>query len=46
MEPAVNTDVRQLRKEVAEETNPERTKVLLDELLELLDERQLLASLL
>jgi len=46
MEPAVNTDVRQLCKEVAEETNPERTKVLLDELLELLDERQLLASLL
>ena len=46
MEPAVNTDVRQLCREVADETNPERTKVLLNELLELLDERQLLASLL
>jgi hypothetical protein len=46
MEPVVNTDVRQLCKAVAEETNPERIKTLLDELLQLLDERQLLASLL
>ena len=46
MEPVVNTDVRRLCKAVAEETNPEQTQALLDELLELLDERQLLASLL
>jgi hypothetical protein len=46
MEPVVNTDVRQLCKAVAEETNPERMQTLLDELQQLLDERQLLASLL
>ena len=45
MEPAVNTDVRRLCKAVSEETNPEQVKALLDELTELLDERQLLASL-
>ncbi len=46
MEPFVNTDVRRLCKAVAEESNPEQAKDLLDELLELVDERQLLAALL
>ena len=46
MEPPANTDVRQLCREVAEETNPERVNELLDTLTELLDERQLSACLL
>jgi hypothetical protein len=46
MEPFVNPDVRRLCKAVAEESNPERAKALLDELLELVDERQLMAALL
>jgi len=46
MEPAFITDVRQLCKAVAEEANPDQVKVLLDELLQVVDEHQLLASLL
>ncbi|HEY2359497.1 MAG TPA: hypothetical protein VGK36_00165 [Candidatus Angelobacter sp.] len=46
MEPSLNNDVRRLCKAVAEETNPDRIKTLLDQLFDLLDERQLLASLL
>jgi hypothetical protein len=46
MEPAVTTYVRQLCKAVAEEVDPQRMKSLLDELLQVLDERLLLASLL
>jgi len=46
MESAFNSDVRQLCKAVAEEEDAERIKVLLDELTEVLDERQLTQSLL
>jgi hypothetical protein len=46
MESAFLTYVRQLCRAVAEEANPERAKTLLDELLQLLDEHQLLGSLL
>ena len=42
----VSSDVRELCKEVSVEENPERMKVLLDELLRMLDERQLVAALL
>lgn len=46
MEPAFITYVRQLCKSVAEEANPERVKSLLNELAQVIDEHQLLASLL
>jgi hypothetical protein len=46
MEPVVNSEVRQLCRAVSQEQDSERLKRLLDELLTVLDERQLLASLL
>ena len=46
MEPAFITYARQLCKAVAEEANPDRVKALLDELAQLVDEQQLLSSLL
>jgi len=45
MEPVVNREVRQLCKAVAEEQEPARVRQLLDQLLEVLDERLLMASL-
>ena len=45
MESGINSDVRELCKAVSEEVDSERIKVLLDELLRILDERQLLAAL-
>ena len=45
MEPVVNREVRQLCKAVAEEQEPMRVKQLLDQLLDILDERLLMASL-
>ena len=45
MEPVVNREVRQLCKAVAEEQEPTRVRQLLDQLLETLDERLLMASL-
>lgn len=45
MEPIANSDVRRLCKAVSEEQDPDRMKVLLDELLQILEERQLLAFL-
>jgi NTP pyrophosphatase (non-canonical NTP hydrolase) len=46
MESVVNSEVRELCKAVAQEEDPEQMKSLLDELLSMLDERQLIASLL
>ena len=46
MEPAFITYARQLCKTVAEEANPERVKDLLEQLAQVIDEHQLLASLL
>ena len=46
MEPAFITYARQLCKAVAEEANQDRVKALLDELAQLIDEHQLLSSLL
>ena len=46
MEPVVNSEVRELCKAVSEEEDSERLKNLLDELLTVLEERQLVASLL
>jgi hypothetical protein len=45
MEPLVNREVRQLCKAVAEEQEPMRVRQLLDQLLDILDERLLMASL-
>jgi hypothetical protein len=45
MEPVVNPEVRQLCKAVSEEQEPGRLRLLLDQLLQVLDERMLLASL-
>lgn len=45
MEPTVNSQVRELCKSISEEESLERMESLLDELLRLLDERQLLMSL-
>jgi len=45
MESTVNSHVRELCKSVSEEESPEQMESLLDELLELLEERQLLLSL-
>ena len=45
MEPTVNSQVRELCKSISEEENLERMESLLEELLRLLDERQLLLSL-
>jgi hypothetical protein len=45
MESAANTDVRRLCKAVLEEEDSARVQSLLDELLEVLEERQLIASL-
>jgi hypothetical protein len=45
MEPVVNREVRQLCKAVSEEQEPARARILLDELLEVLNERLLLSSL-
>ena len=45
MESGLNSDVHELCKAVSEEQDSERMKVLLDELLRLLDERQLLVAL-
>ena len=42
----VNSEVRELCKAVSQEEDSERLKSLLDELLSMLDERQLMASLL
>ncbi len=46
MESVVSSDVRELCKAVSEEEDSERLKLLLDELLRVLDERQLVAALL
>jgi hypothetical protein len=46
MESIVNPEVRELCRAVSQEQDSERLKRLLDELLTVLDERQLLASLL
>jgi hypothetical protein len=46
MDSVVNSEVRELCKSVSQEQDSERLKRLLDELLTVLDERQLLASLL
>jgi NTP pyrophosphatase (non-canonical NTP hydrolase) len=46
MEPVINTEVRELCRAVSQEKDSERLKRLVDELLTVLDERQLLASLL
>jgi len=46
MESVVNSDVRELCKAVSEEEDSERMNFLLDELLRVLDERQLVAALL
>jgi hypothetical protein len=45
MEPVVNREVRQLCKAVAEEQEPGRAKALVEQLMQVLDERLLLASL-
>jgi hypothetical protein len=45
MESGINSDVRELCKAVSEEEDSERMKALLDELLRVLEERQLLAAL-
>ncbi len=45
MESGLNSDVRKLCKAVSEEQDSERMKALLDELLGILEERQLLAAL-
>ena len=45
MESGLNPDVRELCKAVSEEQDSERVKALLDELLGILEERQLLAAL-
>jgi hypothetical protein len=45
MEPAATTDVRRLCKAVSEEQDSARVQSLLDELLDVLEERQLIASL-
>jgi hypothetical protein len=46
MEYAVNSELRRLCKAVSEEEDAERFNTLVDELLQVLDERQLLTSLL
>jgi hypothetical protein len=46
MESSLNSELRQLCRAVAEEEDPDRIKVLLDDLLQVLNERELLASLL
>ena len=46
MESAFIISVRELCRAVAEEANPERLRTLLDQLTQILDEHQLLASLL
>ena len=46
MESIVNSEVRELCRAVSQERDSERLQRLLDELLTVLDERQLLASLL
>ena len=45
MESGLNSYVRELCKAVSEEQDSERMKALLDELLGILEERQLLAAL-
>jgi hypothetical protein len=45
MEFELNSQVRELCKSISEEENPEQMESLLDELLRLLDDRQLLLSL-
>jgi hypothetical protein len=45
MEAGLNPNVRELCKAVSEEQDSERMKALLDELLWVLEERQLLAAL-
>ena len=45
MEPVVNRELRQLCKAVSEEQEPGRLRALLDQLVQVLDERMLLASL-
>ena len=46
MESSMNSEVRRLCRAVSEESDLERFTQLLEELFQLLDERQLLASLL
>ena len=46
MEAVINSEVRELCRAVSQEQDSERLRRLLDELLTVLDERQLLASLL
>lgn len=45
MEPVISREVRQLCKAVSEEQEPSRAKILMDQLLDLLNERMLMASL-
>jgi hypothetical protein len=45
MEPEVNFKLRELCRSISKEEDSERMEILLDELLRLLDERQLLLSL-
>jgi hypothetical protein len=46
MESPVYSEVRELCKAISQEEDPERLSVLLDELLRVLDERQLMLALL
>jgi hypothetical protein len=46
MESAITSEVRELCKAVAEERDPNRIRMLLDTLLQALNERELLLSLL
>ena len=46
MELAFNPDVRELCQAVVQEENPRRLEALIDELTKVLDERQLISSLL
>jgi hypothetical protein len=46
MEQVVNSEVRELCQAVLQEENPQRLSALMDQLTEVLDERQLVCSLL
>ena len=46
MEPVIDSEVRELCKAISQEQDPQRMELLLDELLRVLDERELMLSLL
>jgi hypothetical protein len=46
MESVIDSEVRELCKAISQERDPKRMDLLLDELLRMLDERQLMLSLL